>query len=413
MSSSKNIVELLAECSLEDREKEPVGTNADQDDELVSPEMDDNDKTYKWEVTLFNIDEFEKEFGNWRIFTRKFLQQIAQKKEVAETALQEGKRLTLLHCPSHGEPESGEKFAVVVMTNNGFDRDVKVSVRYLSRVELHRGFQQLRHTSNSVELLRDYNFDPDIDWIQVPYVLDFINRNDVQSHKNMKEMVEWRNQLQRTKKLWKDSIACTEVRDAILSCPKTVRITRIVCFGLGTLTRQGKGLDLDLNRVLEHLMVFQLAETLDIYHLEKNSSSPPVEVFLQDPMYQEKDQQLLRELREGVKSVDDPHGLLAINRDTLVIAAFVPKDFPVMQIIADMFEEDQGPAGFLIDNIRQTGTNPGMLPYQMTTKHKTQHDTKLLPIVAPIVASTFGTLVASALPNPQHALVTILTNYVI
>ena len=37
----------------------------------------------------------------------------------------------------------------------------------------------------------------------------------------------------------------------------------------------------------------------------------------------------------------------------------------------------------------------------------------LLPIVAPIVASASGAVVASALPNPHHALITIITSYVL
>ncbi|KAF1971063.1 C4-dicarboxylate transporter/malic acid transport protein-like protein [Bimuria novae-zelandiae CBS 107.79] len=57
------------------------------------------------------------------------------------------------------------------------------------------------------------------------------------------------------------------------------------------------------------------------------------------------------------------------------------------------------------------------LPYQMMTKHKTRHDTMTaawpLPIVAPIVASASGALVANALPDPQNALITITTSYIL
>ena len=55
------------------------------------------------------------------------------------------------------------------------------------------------------------------------------------------------------------------------------------------------------------------------------------------------------------------------------------------------------------------------LPYQMMTKHKTRHDTMtavwLLPVVAPIVASASGALIADILPDPQHALITVITSY--
>ena len=51
------------------------------------------------------------------------------------------------------------------------------------------------------------------------------------------------------------------------------------------------------------------------------------------------------------------------------------------------------------------------------TKHKNRHDTMtaawLLPIVASVVAAASGAVVASVLPNPRHALITIITSYVI
>ncbi|RYN42595.1 Sulfite efflux pump [Alternaria arborescens] len=57
------------------------------------------------------------------------------------------------------------------------------------------------------------------------------------------------------------------------------------------------------------------------------------------------------------------------------------------------------------------------LPFQMMTKHHNRHETMtaawLLPIVACIVAAASGGVVASVLPDPNHALVTIITSYVL
>ncbi|PSN66035.1 hypothetical protein BS50DRAFT_404583 [Corynespora cassiicola Philippines] len=57
------------------------------------------------------------------------------------------------------------------------------------------------------------------------------------------------------------------------------------------------------------------------------------------------------------------------------------------------------------------------LPFQMMTKHQNRHETMtaawLLPIVAPIVAASSGAVLAAALPDPQHALLTIITSYVL
>lgn len=57
------------------------------------------------------------------------------------------------------------------------------------------------------------------------------------------------------------------------------------------------------------------------------------------------------------------------------------------------------------------------LPFQMMTKHQNKHETMtaawLLPIVACIVAAASGGVVASILPDANHALITILTSYVL
>lgn len=57
------------------------------------------------------------------------------------------------------------------------------------------------------------------------------------------------------------------------------------------------------------------------------------------------------------------------------------------------------------------------LPFMMMYVHPTSLSTMtaawLLPIVAPIVAAASGAVVASVLPNPQHALYTIVTSYVL
>ncbi|KAI2484377.1 TehA Tellurite resistance protein [Pyrenophora tritici-repentis] len=57
------------------------------------------------------------------------------------------------------------------------------------------------------------------------------------------------------------------------------------------------------------------------------------------------------------------------------------------------------------------------LPFQMMTKHQNQHETMtavwLLPIVSCIVAAASGGVVASVLPDPNHALITIVTSYVL
>ncbi|KAK8910614.1 hypothetical protein QC760_001554 [Botrytis cinerea] len=57
------------------------------------------------------------------------------------------------------------------------------------------------------------------------------------------------------------------------------------------------------------------------------------------------------------------------------------------------------------------------LPFVIMSLHKVELSTMtaawLLPIVAPIVAAASGGIVASVLPNPQHALYTVLVSYIL
>ncbi|KAL5120048.1 Plasma membrane sulfite pump involved in sulfite metabolism [Pleosporales sp. CAS-2024a] len=57
------------------------------------------------------------------------------------------------------------------------------------------------------------------------------------------------------------------------------------------------------------------------------------------------------------------------------------------------------------------------LPFQMMTKHQNCHETMtaawLLPIVSCIVAAASGGVVASCLPHPEHAVLTLVTSYVL
>ncbi|EME40420.1 hypothetical protein DOTSEDRAFT_136670 [Dothistroma septosporum NZE10] len=57
------------------------------------------------------------------------------------------------------------------------------------------------------------------------------------------------------------------------------------------------------------------------------------------------------------------------------------------------------------------------LPFIIMTVHKTELNKMtaawLLPIVAPIVASATGGIVAEVIPNPQHALITLIVSYVL
>jgi len=49
--------------------------------------------------------------------------------------------------------------------------------------------------------------------------------------------------------------------------------------------------------------------------------------------------------------MDDPEAMLTVDEHTLVVAPFLPKAYPLMQLITGKFEEGKRPAGFLCDEM--------------------------------------------------------------
>jgi hypothetical protein len=97
----------------------------------------------------------------------------------------------------------------------------------------------------------------------------------------------------------------------------------------------------------------------DIVRILSKQVNKNIEIFLQDPMYEQKDWTLLREMHRemdcgessDVRFVTDPDGLLAITPSTLVVTAFLVVQYPLLQIIADLFADGSGPAAILCDNL--------------------------------------------------------------
>lgn len=47
--------------------------------------------------------------------------------------------------------------------------------------------------------------------------------------------------------------------------------------------------------------------------------------------------------------MDDPEAMLQTDEHTLVVVPFLPKTFPLMQLLASRFVSGNGPAGFICD----------------------------------------------------------------
>ncbi|KAF2873842.1 hypothetical protein BDV95DRAFT_467935, partial [Massariosphaeria phaeospora] len=173
-------------------------------------------------------------------------------------------------------------------------------------------------------------------------------------HLNPERMAVWRRRLVATKHLWKASQCRVEIgtmfRDAV---PWVAPIRKIVCIGLGSL---GSGSDDWYACVMQYMAAFTIKTTLDAAYAKTNPGCEPIRIIAQDPNYMGKDRVLLNGLfdpsgREKIDFVNDPHGLLAIDEQTLVMTAFLPHGVPLMQIVADMFPPGGGPAGFICDRM--------------------------------------------------------------
>lgn len=123
------------------------------------------------------------------------------------------------------------------------------------------------------------------------------------------------------------------------------QIHKVVCMGLGSLTRQTgtlNGLDAWYRPYFQHVIALSIAQAFNDLHDQHperfGESKYEVHVLAQDPGYSQSDKQVLAE--NDMTVLDDPDGLLVIDKNTFVMSAF--PSFPLFEIIADMLPE--GPA---------------------------------------------------------------------
>jgi hypothetical protein len=109
----------------------------------------------------------------------------------------------------------------------------------------------------------------------------------------------------------------------------------------------------------QHMAIYDIAKALRRYYGRPGQESEKIEILFQDPSYKPRDEKVLRELHyhmgctetSTIKFVNDPDGLLAITRNTLVVTVFVPNQYPLLQIIADLYARGSGPAAIFCERI--------------------------------------------------------------
>jgi hypothetical protein len=165
-------------------------------------------------------------------------------------------------------------------------------------------------------------------------------------------MEEWRDIWQEAQELWLRSPACRQLKAGVKKHARSLTyINKIVCFELNT----------GSTSIAKHLFVFTMASIFKSMRLPHRSgpeswkysfSTPeePMNIILQDATYTDMQKTLLKDLyHEGeLNFVHDPDGLLEIDDCTIVIAPTVLRDYPLMQICADL----PRPAAFIVEAFR-------------------------------------------------------------
>jgi hypothetical protein len=193
--------------------------------------------------------------------------------------------------------------------------------------------------------------------LPVPYALvvdEWVMKED---HLYPKLMTKYRDKFWHSQARRGGSKSCASLKKTIIGAAAiSAPIKQIMCFGLGYLRLNNDGFN---SSVYQHMAVFGSAKSLGRYYERPGQECEKIKIYLQDPSCEQKDRILLRELHERmgcsetseVHFVSEPDGLLAIDRNTLVVTSFVPNQYPLLQIIADLFMQRSGPAAILCDRI--------------------------------------------------------------
>ncbi|KAJ4366471.1 hypothetical protein N0V83_008107 [Neocucurbitaria cava] len=295
---------------------------------------------------------YEEQKGSTPIFSRALLEQIWQDRKTIE----ERKGQTTYTGTDGTVFKTWEAIMPDILQAN------YRQVHYLPRVVLHPDFQKTYGQFRlSLQLLRRYNGVGAETHITAPYTVETYRRIYENEHKSIDTMDAYRNAIKKTSNLWNKSSARNLLRQNIIDAStRSAPIKKIICFGLGCLSLDPRW----YTSALQHIAVFDIAQTLheEYERAGRGDVMKPIEIILQDPMYEEKDRQTLHRLHKyrlgaekmssTLRFVSDPEGLLAIDEHTLIVTAFLPVEVPLMQILADLFAAGGGPAMMICDRMK-------------------------------------------------------------
>jgi hypothetical protein len=315
---------------------------------------EEEDAMYAYPVDLVA---YEERFGRTPIFTRDLVQEIRKKRDVVAVGMRESAEDRKTRYIDHRTP-SGRIYKTC---KSVWYPSVSVEVLYINHIELDLGFQvEVGHSKIRSGQIRWLNNVPEgeVDYFDAPYAFDTHTYNSVEDsnlHKNLEAMEKHRQALFQAGVSWLGSELCAELEKTIVGAAAICTpIRKIVCFGLGNLDTD----ETFTEPAAQHMTVFTIAKTLSGVYRQADR---PIEILLQDPRYAEKDRVLLEDLyrimsgdayRSTLRFVDDPDRLLAVDENTFVISAFLPVQYPMPNIIANLFaSSSKGPAAFLCDKL--------------------------------------------------------------
>lgn len=120
--------------------------------------------------------------------------------------------------------------------------------------------------------------------------------------------------------MWEGSDACRELRETLASATLPTGITKIVCFGLGSLQHRNTG------PCAQHAAALTMAEAL------KEKTGFGVSYYVQDPAYSDICKQVLG--HHAFIVLAGERGFTEVDGDTLVFS--VSPNVPVKQIVTEL-----------------------------------------------------------------------------
>ncbi|RAH78579.1 hypothetical protein BO86DRAFT_412251 [Aspergillus japonicus CBS 114.51] len=167
---------------------------------------------------------------------------------------------------------------------------------------------------------------------------------------------------------WRNSPYYQLLRYLLDDYPKMPRITKIIGFDCGSMSRDLQGQLSNNSRArYQHAFLIALKEYLDARNFE--TTGQEVRVYVQHEMYLERDIEVIRQF--GVQVLQDPEGFLVVDEETVIFSC--RPECPVRQVVADLAM----PAMMIWDHERDPAKVNGMSVQRIFDPWSTRLDTMM------------------------------------